>query len=66
MINKNIDKFIEDNNMTYLYLLLANLEAERISNLPYTIRKNIEGKITSKALEHIAINNIPDYFLFNI
>ena len=28
----SVISFLEDNNMTYLFLLLANLEAERISN----------------------------------
>ncbi len=65
-MNHKIDEFIENNNMTYLFLLLANLEADRISNLPYTIRKQLSGKITSKALEHIATNNIPDYLIKEI
>ena len=56
-----VDKFIEDNNMTYLFLLLANLEVDRLSNLPFTVRKNLEGKLTKLALEHIASNSVPDY-----
>lgn len=56
-----IEKFLESNNMTYLFLLLANLEVERLSNLPYTIKKALKGKLTIKALEHIAANEIPDY-----
>lgn len=56
-----VEKFLEDNNMTYLFLLLANLEAERISNLPFTVKRTLKGKITTNALEHIAANEIPDY-----
>ncbi|MCK4654549.1 MAG: hypothetical protein KAT74_08630 [Candidatus Cloacimonetes bacterium] len=56
-----IEKFLENNNMTYLFLLLANLEVERLSNLPYTIKKALKGKFTIAALEHIAKNEIPDY-----
>jgi hypothetical protein len=56
-----VEKFLEDNNMTYLFLLLANLEAERISNLPFTVKRTLQGKLTTTALEHIAANEIPDY-----
>ncbi len=65
-MNKNADssiveKFLEDNNMTYLFLLLANLEAERISNLPFSVKRTLQGKVTTTALDHIASNVIPDY-----
>ncbi len=67
MINKTkdmiVEKFLENNNMTYLFLLLANLEVQRLSNLPYTIKKSLKGKLTSIALEHIAANEIPDYVM---
>ena len=66
MTDKKIDRFIEDHNMTYLYLLLANLEVERISNLPFTIRKNMKNKVTTEALVHIATNDIPDYVMNSI
>lgn len=56
-----IDKFLENNNITYLFLILANLEVERLGNLPYTIKKNLRGTLTTMALEHIASNEIPDY-----
>ncbi len=61
--DKIINDFLEKHNMTYLFLLLANLEVDRIANLPYTVRKNIPGKITTAALEHIALNEIPDYII---
>ena len=56
-----VEKFLEDNNMTYLFLLMANLEAERISNLPFSVKRVLQGKVTTNALEHIAANDIPDY-----
>ena len=56
-----VEKFLEDHNMTYLFLLLANLEAERISNLPFSVKRILQGKVTTNALEHIAANDIPDY-----
>lgn len=58
-----VDNFIEKHNMTYLFLLLANLEVDRLSNLPFTVRKNFNEKITKMALQHIASNEIPDYIL---
>lgn len=63
MLNPKIEKFLEENNFTYLYLLLANLEAERLSNLPYSVKKNFKDKLTNMALEHIAGNEIPDYII---
>ena len=62
-MDPRVEKFLEDNNMTYLYLLLANLEVERLSNLPFTVKKQMKGKITNIALEHIAANDIPDYVM---
>ncbi|MBT3169708.1 MAG: hypothetical protein HN952_00475 [Candidatus Cloacimonetes bacterium] len=61
MKNKAVDKFLEENNMTYMFLLLANLEAERLAKLPFSLKEKLGGKITSKALDHIATNSIPDY-----
>ncbi len=58
-----VEKFLENNNMTYLFLLLANLEVQRLSNLPFTVRKSLKDKLTSLALEHIAANEIPDYVM---
>ena len=62
-MDPKVEKFLEENNMTYLYLLLANLEVERLNNLPFTIKKQLKGKVTNIALEHIAKNNIPDYVM---
>lgn len=60
-MDPKVEKFLEDNNMTYLYLLLANLEVERLNNLPFTVKRQLKGKLTNTALEHIAANEIPDY-----
>lgn len=59
----SVEKFLENNNMTYLFLLLANLEVQRLSNLPFTVKKSLKSKLTSIALEHIATNDIPDYIM---
>ena len=61
--NNSVENFVDDNNMTYLYLLLANLEVERLSNLPYSVRRKFDEKITTMALKHIAANEIPDYIV---
>jgi len=58
-----VEEFLEKHNMTYLFLLLANLEAERLSMLPFTVRKSFQGNIAKVALEHIAANEIPDYVI---
>jgi hypothetical protein len=61
MLNTKVEKFLEENNLTYLFLMLANLEVERLVNLPDIIRTQFKGKLTEKALEHVALNVIPDY-----
>lgn len=61
MKERIVDEFLEEHNMTYLFLLLANLEAERLVNLPFTVRKEFKKNIPGLALEHIAENEIPDY-----
>ena len=60
-MNPKVDEFLEKHNMTYLFLLMANLEVERLNNLPYTVKKQLKGKLTNIALEHVAENIIPDY-----
>ena len=62
-MDPKVEKYLEDHNMTYLYLLLANLEVERLNNLPITMKNKLKGKLTNIALEHIAENNIPDYIV---
>ncbi len=56
-----VEEFLENHNITYIFLLLANLESERLSNLPYSVKKKFNKKLTTMALEHIAQNDIPDY-----
>ena len=63
MDSKLMQKFIEGNNCTFLYLILANEELERISKLPYQIQKNFDKKLTTIALDHVADDEIPDYFV---
>lgn len=62
-MNYKVEKFLDDHNMTYLYLLLANLEVERLNNLPPTMKHQLKGKLTNIALEHVAANEIPDYVM---
>ena len=63
MVNGKIEGFLEDNNMTFLYLLLANLEVRRLSDLPRTIKDRFDSKLTETALEHVATGVIPDYIV---
>ncbi|MCD4829983.1 MAG: hypothetical protein K8R90_11190 [Candidatus Cloacimonetes bacterium] len=63
MINPKVDTFIEENNMTFLYLLLANLETQRLNNLPRTLKDKFDKKLTEVALEHVATGVIPDYII---
>lgn len=63
MDSKLMQKFIEENNCTFLYLILANEELERISKLPFQIQKNFNKKLTTIALDHVADDEIPDYFV---
>lgn len=63
MISKTVQKFIETHNCTYLYLVLASEELKRLLKLPYSVKKELPGKITTVALEHVATGNIPDYFI---
>ena len=63
MIDPKIEKFLEQHNMTYLFLMLSNLEVERLSNLPEHIKKNFKNKVTETALLHVAKNEIPDYII---
>jgi hypothetical protein len=61
MISPKVEEFLESHNMTYLFLMLADLEVERLSNLPEHIKKKFDLKITEQALLHVAKNEVPDY-----
>jgi hypothetical protein len=63
MTNKKIQDFIERNNCTHLFLLLTNEELKRLSKLPFQVRQQFKGKLTTIAMEHVAEGNIPDYFV---
>ncbi len=63
LLNNKIEKFLEGKNMTYLFLLLSNLEVERLSNLPFTVKKDFGKKITEVALNHVIKNDVPDYIV---
>lgn len=61
MINEKVEKFLEANDMAYMFCLLANKEVERMNQLPQSIRDAFKRPITEEAIEHIAKNHIPDY-----
>jgi hypothetical protein len=63
MIDTKVEKFLESNNINYMFLMLANLEVTRLTNLPDHIKKNFDKKITELALLHVAKNEIPDYII---
>ncbi len=58
-----VEKFLEQNNMTYLYLLLCNLESERLSNLPDHVKNKFDQKISVMSLDHVSNNLIPDFVI---
>jgi hypothetical protein len=58
-----VENFIETHNMDYLFLLLANLEVNRLNSLPPSVKSSFPKKITEIALEHVAKNEIPDYII---
>ncbi|MCL2063110.1 MAG: hypothetical protein FWG98_01895 [Candidatus Cloacimonetes bacterium] len=58
-----VDKFLEKNNMDYLFCILADKESERLSILPDSIKRGFYEKTTTMALKHIALNDVPDYIV---
>jgi hypothetical protein len=63
MNKPKIEEFLEDNNMHFLFCLLADLEVQRLNNLPPIVRQNFDKKITEVAMDHVASNLIPDYIV---
>lgn len=61
MINPEIEKFLEENDMAYMFCLLSNLEVERLNKLPQSVRNAFDKPITEVAMEHVARNFVPDY-----
>ncbi|OQY39309.1 MAG: hypothetical protein B6226_02085 [Candidatus Cloacimonetes bacterium 4572_65] len=61
MINPKVEKFLENNNINYLFCLLANKEVSRLNELPQGAKASFSKTITEEALDHIATNNVPDY-----
>ena len=58
-----VDQFLENNNMDFLFCILAGKESERLNILPDSIKKEFDEKITTMSLKHIALNNVPDYII---
>jgi len=63
MINKRVETFLENTNMNYLFCLLSNLEVQRLNSLPSYIKSKFTQKITETALDHVAMNDIPDFIM---
>lgn len=62
MINKKIENFLEKTDQNYLFCLLAKLEAQRLSQLPVYVRQRFPEKIAVTSINHVADNEVPDYF----
>ncbi len=62
MINKKIESFLEKTDMNYLFCLLSKLESQRISQLPAYVRQRFPEKIAIISMNHVADNEVPDYF----
>ncbi|MDD3049593.1 MAG: hypothetical protein PHR06_00435 [Candidatus Cloacimonetes bacterium] len=60
-MNGRVEEFLENNNMDYLYLVLSNLEINRLNSLPDFVKEKFDDKLTEVALTHVAQNEIPDY-----
>jgi len=58
-----VDRFLESHNMDYFYCILADKEASRLSILPDSVKRTFPEKITTLALQHTALNDIPDYIV---
>lgn len=63
MLNSKVESFLEKHNMNYLFLLCANLEVRRLTDLPNFVKEKFDGKLTEVALQHVANNDIPDYVI---
>lgn len=61
-----IDKFLETHNMDYLFCILADKESDRLTSLPDSIKRRFEEKITTMSLNHIALNDVPDFIIEDI
>lgn len=62
MINEKIESFLEKTDMNYLFCLLAKLEANRLSQLPVYVRQRFQEKLAVISMNHVAENDVPDYF----
>jgi len=55
MVNELIQKYLEKHSHSYLIPLLADLEAKRLNHKPYEIKKEYNKKVTTMALENLAL-----------
>lgn len=62
MINQKIESFLEKVDMNYLFCLLSKLEAQRLNQFPTYVKHKFPDKITVLSMEHVADNEVPDYY----
>lgn len=62
MIDKKIEHFLEKTDQNYLFCLLSKLESQRLSQLPVYVRQRFPEKIAVLSMQHVASNDVPDYF----
>lgn len=66
MVKNNVDEFLDNNNLKYIFVILASMESKRLTSLPKVIKNSIPSKITEVALDHVADGNFPIYDLSTI
>ncbi len=62
MIDKKIETFLEKTDVNFLFCLLAKLESQRLTQLPVYVRQRFPEKISVLSMDHVASNEVPDYF----
>ncbi len=66
MLNKKVDQVLENLNKDYLFLIAAEKEAQRLRKLPNVIKEQFKKHLCQEAIEHIAMDNIPEYTIDDI
>ena len=57
MKNKVAESYLEKHNNKYLFVILSQMRANYLMDLPKVIKENFSKKITEKAFEDVASNN---------
>lgn len=66
MLNKKVDKFLDEHNLKYVFVILAGLESKRLMALPKVIKDSFTKNITEISMDHIYENNFPEYDILSI